>query len=260
MIELIKFLGKKNSFKTYVKGYSHSQPPMIPSFEFQRDLVYKISELEENSVFIGHINFLNFSSFGKGTPIYMNLVRDPIDRLISAHYYNRRADVLEKLKESRPWLGDTDQRWVSIDFNECVRSKFPDCRFEYGSTFPDRYWSRQMLFFCGTEKICATFNTKAALQRAKYNVEQHYAVVGSWEDTNMTLAILEHHIPRFFRNAKQVFYDNFSRIRNRNRVAHPEVAQDVRRMLKLNFTNEYEFYYFCKQRLYQQFLTLNKIY
>lgn len=36
-------------------------------------------------------------------------------------------------------------------------------------------------------------------------MERDYAVVGSWEDTNITLTVLEKYIPRFFRNAKLMY-------------------------------------------------------
>lgn len=244
----------------YVNGYDQPPLPMIPNRKLQEAWVYKITALPDNSVFIGHMNYLNFSSFMKNSPIYINLVKDPIDRLVSAHYYNRRPDVIQRIVKYQPWSAKKNSQWLELDFNDCVRKQLPECRFEQDSTFVDPYWSRQMLYFCGTEKICATFNTKEVLQRAKYNVEQHYALVGSWEDTNMTLTLLEHHIPSFFRNATSVYYENFKKIRNRNRGDHPEVAQDVRRMLKKNFTNEYEFYYFCKQQIYQKFLALTKLY
>lgn len=44
------------------------------------------------------------------------------------------------------------------------------------------------------------------MQRAKRHVETKYAVVGSWEDTNVTLTVLEHYIPRFFAGAADEFY------------------------------------------------------
>lgn len=47
------------------------------------------------------------------------------------------------------------------------------------------------------------------MQKAKRTVEEEYAVVGTWEDTNITLSVLEHYIPKFFRNAKTVYYGMF---------------------------------------------------
>lgn len=44
------------------------------------------------------------------------------------------------------------------------------------------------------------------MQKAKQTVEQDYAVVGTWEDTNITLSVLEHYIPRYFKNAKVAYY------------------------------------------------------
>lgn len=53
------------------------------------------------------------------------------------------------------------------------------------------------------------FNSKVAMQMAKKTVEEDYAVVGSWEDTNITLTVLEHYIPRYFKNAKVAYYRKF---------------------------------------------------
>ena len=40
-------------------------------------------------------------------------------------------------------------------------------------------------------------------------MERDYAVVGSWEDANITLTVFEHYIPRFFRQAKEVYESKF---------------------------------------------------
>ena len=40
------------------------------------------------------------------------------------------------------------------------------------------------------------------------NVERDYAVVGSWEDVNVTLTVLEHYVPSYFRGAHQLYYGN----------------------------------------------------
>lgn len=40
---------------------------------------------------------------------------------------------------------------------------------------------------------------------AKEHVERDYAVVGSWEDTNITLTVFEKYIPKFFNGAKLLY-------------------------------------------------------
>ena len=50
------------------------------------------------------------------------------------------------------------------------------------------------------------------MQKAKQTVEKEYAVVGSYEDLNITLTVLEHYIPRFFRSAKETYYSKYNLI------------------------------------------------
>ena len=56
---------------------------------------------------------------------------------------------------------------------------------------------------------CRGFNTDYALQKAKENVERHYAVVGVLEDLNTTLTVLEHYVPRFFKDAKHHYWSEY---------------------------------------------------
>lgn len=116
---------------------------------------------------------------------------------------------------------------------------------------------------------------------AKEHVERDYAVVGTWEETNITLTVFEKYIPRFFEGAKLLFDREFyisfvkwnfkwninfslfilvnnEQITNRNKNRRkPKIDQDVKDMIRQNFTQEYDFYYFCKQRLYKQYLAIS---
>ena len=53
------------------------------------------------------------------------------------------------------------------------------------------------------------FNTEFALQKAKENVEKNYAVVGILEELNITLTVLEHYIPKFFKGAKDLYWSKY---------------------------------------------------
>ncbi len=44
------------------------------------------------------------------------------------------------------------------------------------------------------------------MRKAKENVEKHYAVVGVLEELNMTLTVLEHYVPRFFKGALDTYW------------------------------------------------------
>lgn len=49
------------------------------------------------------------------------------------------------------------------------------------------------------------FNTVGALEKAKFAVEQQYAVVGVLEDLNTTLSVLEKYVPRFFEGVRDIY-------------------------------------------------------
>lgn len=102
------------------------------------------------------------------------------------------------------------------------------------------------------------FNSKGALEKAKYVVETQYSVVGVLEDLNTTLAVLEKYIPRFFAGASEIYFDeikNFNKINKNN--FKPPVSEEVKNIVRQNFSREIEFYKFCKQRLQTQFLAAN---
>lgn len=101
------------------------------------------------------------------------------------------------------------------------------------------------------------FNSREAMQRAKRNVESHYAVVGTWEDTNTTLSVLETYIPRFFAGARQEYYAMQAHMDSVNRNAfRPTIGEEARALLSRNMTHEIEFYRFVRQRLHTQYIAV----
>ncbi|XP_050333806.1 heparan sulfate 2-O-sulfotransferase pipe-like [Bactrocera neohumeralis] len=225
----------------------------------QIELAETISGFADGSVYIEHVNWIDFEEYDLPKPIYINLVRDPVERVISWYFYARGAykNAIEYRKDPNKPIRST--QWYKKDFNECVRSGDPECQYVPFTTkdFTGNY-KRQTLFFCGHHEDCLPFNSPAAVQMAKEHVERDYAVVGSWEDTNITLTVFEKYIPRFFQGAKILFeiHNNEITTRNKNK-RKPKIDADVKEMIRKNFTNEYDFYYFCKQRLYKQYLAVN---
>jgi len=137
-----------------------------------------------------------------------------------------------------------------------VRRGDKECQYLEGDERDD--FGQLTEFFCGQEDECTGLNTEVALRKAKENVEKHYAVVGVLEELNKTLTVMEHYIPRFFKGAKDVYWNEinvFSKI-NRN-IYKPPVAEETKNIVRKNFTRELEFFDFCKQRLHKQYLALN---
>ncbi|XP_004527067.1 heparan sulfate 2-O-sulfotransferase pipe-like [Ceratitis capitata] len=261
LMQLMTRLGKLNGFSTSRDSGKRYETVLIGPHQ-QRELIKEVLTKPKPHAYSQHLAYINFKRFHLPQPIYVNLVRHPIERVISWHYYVRAEWYYKDMKAK---LGDQapprpSDEFMQMDLDTCVKTKNIYCQFnqdEIANQSGDH--RRQTLFFCGqNRKLCLPFNSAAAMQKAKRTVEEEYAVVGTWEDTNITLSVLEHYIPRFFKHAKVVYHMGKEQLSvvNKNPVKRP-VSQETRDILSKNFTNEIEFYEFCKQRLYLQYSTIS---
>jgi len=257
-MELLKSLSVKNKFHYHKDGVKKVEKIKMTPHEEMKMSQY-ISSLQPSSVYVKHVCFANFTRYKLDMPIYVNMVRDPVERVISWYYYVRAPWYYVERKRAFPELPLPNPNWLKKDFDTCVRSNDPECQYlpaQRRDGFGDH--RRQTMFFCGHADDCTGFNTEVALRKAKENVEKHYAVVGVLEELNKTLTVLEHYVPRFFKGAKDVYWNEvqkFSKI-NRN-IYKPTTLESTKELVRKNFTREIEFFQFCKQRLHQQFLALN---
>ncbi|EDW76757.2 uncharacterized protein Dwil_GK19619, partial [Drosophila willistoni] len=257
LIPLIQELSKLNDINVVLNGPIRSMNrTRTPSQQMiEADWV---SDLEGGTLYMIHAPWSDFTEFGQKKPVYISMVRDPIDRIIE-DYYERRSTIRRAIyRHIYPGRPQRTDNWYRQSFNECVRSGDPECQYLPGSIIDYvEDFKRQSLFFCGNHINCLPFNSPFAVQMAKRNVEKEYAVVGTWEEKNITLTVLEKYVPKYFNHARFIYKLNKTSIKNRNRNNRkPKVDADVREMVRRNFTYEYEFYNFCKQRLYKQYLAL----
>lgn len=115
--------------------------------------------------------------------MYINIIRKPLDRLVSYYYFLRYGD------DYRPHLvrhraGDT------MTFDECVKQKKPDCD-------PKNMWL-QIPFFCGHHQECFEAGSEWALEQAKRNLVNEYFLVGMTEELGDFIEMLELSLPRLF--------------------------------------------------------------
>ncbi|CAO1430220.1 unnamed protein product [Diamesa serratosioi] len=254
-MELLRRLAIRNNFKFHRDSVQRVETIRLATFQ-QEELADMVSDLETPSVYVKHVCYTNFTKFNLPTPIYINLVRDPIERIISWFYYIRAPWYYVERKQAFPDLPLPDSRWLRKDFETCVLRGDPECTYKMGETHEGiGDHRRQTLFFCGHENECTPFNTDGALERAKFAVETQYSVVGVLEDLNTTLAVFEKYIPRFFAGATEIYYNEIRSLDKINKnLFKPPVSEEVKNLVRQNFTREIEFYNFCKQRLHKQFL------
>ncbi|KAM8874749.1 heparan sulfate 2-O-sulfotransferase 1 isoform 2-T2 [Spinachia spinachia] len=181
----------KNGFHVLHINTTKNNPVM--SLQDQVRFVRNVTSWKEMKpgFYHGHVAYLDFSKYGAaGKPMYINVVRDPIERLVSYYYFLRFGD------DYRPALRRRKQGDKKT-FDECVSSGGPDCA-------PDKLWL-QIPFFCGHHPECWAAGSQWALQQAKYNLVNEYLLVGVTEELEDFVMILEAALPRFFRGALDLY-------------------------------------------------------
>ncbi|XP_071818563.1 uronyl 2-sulfotransferase-like isoform X2 [Apostichopus japonicus] len=203
------------------------------------------------SVIHGHIYFIDFSRdklvLPHKRPIYLNLIRDPFDRLVSQYYFVRFGDgKFTNLKQLHKM---THPRHINESFNDCVERDRPECIGPYVQSLMVNY-------FCGYGPECQQ-PTEGALEKAKQNVDK-YVVVGVVEEYEDFLKVLEKLLPDFFGGILKEFKTSTERRREKKMKAKkkspvtPEVKERITALLEL----DYKFYNHTRERFHQLKRTL----
>ncbi|EEC07295.1 heparan sulfate 2-O-sulfotransferase, putative [Ixodes scapularis] len=86
LVHLLRRLSKSNGF-SHVHSKTYNQRLLSP--EQQAQFVRDMSAAPAPYSHDRHIYFVDFGQFGRPSPAYVNVIRDPVDRLVSSFYYRR---------------------------------------------------------------------------------------------------------------------------------------------------------------------------
>ncbi|XP_066288201.1 uronyl 2-sulfotransferase-like [Branchiostoma lanceolatum] len=234
---LIRELKNRNRFQFFEdKEYGMKALPT----ELLRQFVQMVDKLPRPSIYEKHIYYVDFQTFGKQQPTYINLVRDPLERRISGYYYMRFGRIEGNQKEKR-----TEEERAQT-FDDCVLNNLWECD-EFG---PKTFIMTQ--FFCGQESICME-PSQMAVERAKENIRRHYAVVGVLEEFSSFLRVLEVVMPQFFRGAQDTWREAESKQMEHQKTAIKiPPSEESREIMRQRLHLDYQVYDFIKERFHMQ--------
>ncbi|XP_045117074.1 heparan sulfate 2-O-sulfotransferase 1-like isoform X2 [Portunus trituberculatus] len=184
-------LCSKNKFSVINVNTTKKNPTL--SLTDQMRFVYNVSNWEEKkpAIYHGHLGYLDFHRFGaKLQPLYINVIRKPLDRLVSHYYFIRYGDDLRPQRVQKK-TGD------KMTLDECVAIQHQDCSTTH-------LWM-QIPFFCGHYAECWVPGSTWALELAKHNLVHNYFLVGVTEELEEFVAMLEYSLPRMFRGALDLY-------------------------------------------------------
>lgn len=156
LMELMIRLSKRNGFEWHRDRPSRIETIVLGEKD-ENELIDEIKSINGPATYSKHVAYVNFTKHGGASdrPIYINLVRDPIERLVSWYYYIRAPWYFIERKLKFPQMRIPDPKWLQKSFDECVIDGDTECIYEQGVTGGLHDHRRQMLFFCGMDrKIC----------------------------------------------------------------------------------------------------------
>lgn len=207
----------------YDKGISTPYPMIIEK---------KVKYAKQPLLFNAHFYFRKDLQIQR-THTYINQIREPVARYISHYAYMRT--------KNRP-LDRVNEMIRTGEFNEtieqCFEKQSQGCKHNVMTRF-----------FCGTEDFCRN-DAQKALERAKENILNHYAVVGLLEHFYLTLKITQRRLPFFLpvvpKDPEEM------RLNEGRRKKSASVSEEMINKIKRANWADVELYEFVKQIFWKQ--------
>lgn len=178
LIELLRTMSKANKFRVLLPSPKHD--PVAA----RNAIVYAL-ESNTTSVIVQHFHFPDIID---DRLAYINVMRNPVDRCVSAYYYLRYGPRGESAKATAL------RRYGNMTLEACLDRPYGE--LEQCFNCPSQGQAR---FFCGPENgICDRPQADEMLRRAWFTMQTQY-FVGTTEDLEKTVYVMESLYPEFFR-------------------------------------------------------------
>ncbi|ELU16142.1 hypothetical protein CAPTEDRAFT_140021 [Capitella teleta] len=199
-------------------------------------LIRRIKTEPTPVIYERHIHYFDSEKYGMERPVFINVIRDPLERMVSWYYFRRYQDGHERQLP-------IEQR----TFDECVLGNHSEC-MEHGGAKAEEGFFKIIPFFCGQEEFCRE-PTKEALVQAIKNVKKHYLVVGVLEDFEGFIEVLEFLLPDYFQGAQEVYTKQGRDLKDRHKTTYKlPVSEQTEQIMRARLFKEYQFYMFVQKR------------
>ena len=83
--------------------------------------------------------------------------------------------------------------------------------------------------------------------------------MGVTELFNQSIQVLKNHLPTYFKGVDQVISNEPNLLKTNTNGFKPKVSKEIKSAIAANMTREIDFYFYAKQRLHRQYLSLQGI-
>lgn len=233
-------LGGRNNFHV-ASPYEPGETPWLTDQQ-QKNTIAAIKAQVMPSVYIRHQYFIDFKQFDEKSPLYMNVIRDPISRFSSFYHFIRFGN---KEGDGADVPMDDQKKFRLLE--DCIRENVMECQRPVWQLVP---------YLCGQSPFCRN-RTSQAVQKAKENVEQKYFAVGILEELSDFLKFLEYGLPAFFEGSRDILQ---SKIANDTYTLDKKgLSEETYHIFMENpsIQLEYELYYFVRDLMHSKLTALN---
>ncbi|SDC82643.1 MULTISPECIES: sulfotransferase family 2 domain-containing protein [unclassified Candidatus Frackibacter] len=202
----------------------------------QKDTIGKLSALSDAEInklkcIWGHIPF-GIHNYFKRPYIYITMLRDPVERIISMYYY---------------LYHNTKIKWINgLSFKEFLSIKSLKPKIENLQT---RFlsWESRIINYKRTEKNLTSFmldsnQGEPNLERAKKNINDYFAIVGITELFDESISLIK----------RELGWDDIDYTKknvNSNRPAKDQLPVEIISMIKEKNKLDIELYDYAKKKL-----------
>ncbi|XP_015204656.1 uronyl 2-sulfotransferase a isoform X2 [Lepisosteus oculatus] len=206
------------------------------------DLIKNISSIPQPFLFTRHVHFLNFRRFRMEQPVYINIIRDPINRFLSNYFFRRFGDWRGEQNHMIRTPGMKDEERY-LDINVCILENYPEC------SNPRLFYI--IPYFCGQHPKCREPGVWA-LERAKQNAVENFLLVGILEELEDVLLILERLLPHFFSDVLNIYKSpGYRKLGNMTGTVRKQTPSlEALQVLYHRMKYEYDFYNFIRDQFH----------